>query len=100
MTTDGVFVITRTVIFDSYSMPSGCDVIASPCIVFLALYKLNWYSLMLIRYFLNLETDILRVNDHSTHDGVTTQSHTEYNLEESDFVRVLCKTSKGEMYVQ
>lgn len=55
---------------------------------------------MLIRYFLNLETDILRVNDHSTQDGVNTQTHTEYNLEESDFVRVLCKTSKGEMYVQ
>ncbi|XP_069676617.1 uncharacterized protein [Periplaneta americana] len=43
-------------------------------------------------------TDILRVNDHSTHDGVTTQTHTEYNLEESDFVRVHCKASKGETW--
>jgi hypothetical protein len=81
-------------------MLSGCDVVACLFLVFLAVCKLNCNSLLLIKYFLNLETDILRVNDHSTHDGVTTQTHTEYNLEESDFVRVLCKTSKGEMYVQ
>ena len=46
-----------------------------------------------------LETDILRQNDHSTYDGVTTQTHTEYNLEENDFFRVYCKSSKGDKYV-
>ncbi|KAJ9573504.1 hypothetical protein L9F63_009068, partial [Diploptera punctata] len=43
-------------------------------------------------------TDILRQNDHSTHDGVTTKTHTEYNLEESDFFRVYCKSSKGDKW--
>ncbi|XP_063234136.1 uncharacterized protein LOC134537536 isoform X4 [Bacillus rossius redtenbacheri] len=41
-------------------------------------------------------TDIIRGSDHVTHDGVTTQTHTEYHLEESDFVKVHCKSSKGE----
>ncbi|XP_049802017.1 uncharacterized protein LOC126236620 [Schistocerca nitens] len=40
-------------------------------------------------------TDIFRDSDHATHDGVTTQTHTEYHLEESDFVKVNCISSKG-----
>jgi hypothetical protein len=66
---------------------------------FLSASRSNFCSLGANEILFYLETDILRVNDHSTHDGVTTQTHTEYNLEESDFFRVLCKTSKGEMYV-
>ncbi|GLG93133.1 Uncharacterized protein GBIM_00623 [Gryllus bimaculatus] len=40
-------------------------------------------------------TDIFRGSDHSTHDGVITRTHTEYNLEETDFIRVNCRSEKG-----
>ena len=40
-------------------MLSGCDVVACLFLVFLAVCKLNCNSLLLIKYFLNLETDIL-----------------------------------------
>nr|CAD7573498.1 unnamed protein product [Timema californicum] len=43
-------------------------------------------------------TDIIRSNDHAVHDGITTQTHTEYNLEESDFVKVHCKSSQGDVW--
>jgi hypothetical protein len=72
-----------------------CLIIKS--LFFLPVPKLKLSSVVTNEAFFHVKTDILRVNDHSTHDGVTTQTHTEYNLEESDFVRVLCKTSKGEM---
>ncbi|XP_067014130.2 uncharacterized protein [Anabrus simplex] len=43
-------------------------------------------------------TDVLRGSDQNTHDGLTTKSHTEYNLEGSDFVKVYCKSEKGDTW--
>ncbi|XP_014245819.1 uncharacterized protein LOC106664528 isoform X2 [Cimex lectularius] len=43
-------------------------------------------------------TDILRTNDFTTHVGLTTRTHTEYNLESSDFVRVDCYGDSGKRW--
>ncbi|KAL1132405.1 hypothetical protein AAG570_010360 [Ranatra chinensis] len=43
-------------------------------------------------------TDILRSNDFGTQEGVTTTTHTEYNLEASDFVRVHCVAESGKRW--
>lgn len=40
-------------------------------------------------------TDIIRTDDFSTRAGITTTTHTEYNLEASDFVRVRCVSNSG-----
>lgn len=43
-------------------------------------------------------TDILRTNDFTTQVGITTSTHTEYNLEASDFVRVRCFGESGKRW--
>lgn len=40
-------------------------------------------------------TDINRNNEYTTSDGLTTSTHTQYNLEASDFVKVYCKSDNG-----
>ncbi|XP_060838613.1 uncharacterized protein LOC132920325 isoform X2 [Rhopalosiphum padi] len=39
--------------------------------------------------------DVLRANEFSTSLGVVTTTHTEYNLETSDFFRVYCESENG-----
>ncbi|KAK9504055.1 hypothetical protein O3M35_010490 [Rhynocoris fuscipes] len=43
-------------------------------------------------------TDVLRPNDFTTQLGITTTTHTEYNLESSDFVRVNCQGESGKRW--
>ncbi|VVC43462.1 Hypothetical protein CINCED_3A003648 [Cinara cedri] len=40
--------------------------------------------------------DVLRANEFSTSLGVVTTTHTEYNLETSDFFRVYCESENGQ----
>lgn len=44
----------------------------------------------------NRFTDVLRANEYSTSLGVVTTTHTEYNLETSDFFRVYCESENGQ----
>lgn len=41
-------------------------------------------------------SDVLRANEFSTSVGVVTTTHTEYNLETSDFFRVYCESENGQ----
>lgn len=43
-------------------------------------------------------TDILRNNEYTTADGLTTSTHTQYNLQASDFVKVYCKSENGDSW--
>jgi hypothetical protein len=41
-------------------------------------------------------SDVLRANEFSTSVGVVTTTHTEYNLETSDFFRVYCESENSQ----
>ncbi|XP_034238528.1 uncharacterized protein LOC117643644 [Thrips palmi] len=43
-------------------------------------------------------TDINRNNEYTTSDGLTTSTHTQYNLEASDFVKTYCKSESGDYW--
>ncbi|XP_039296130.1 uncharacterized protein LOC111050348 isoform X2 [Nilaparvata lugens] len=43
-------------------------------------------------------TDILRSNDFSSRTGISTTTHTEYNLENADFVRIHCVANDGKRW--
>ena len=48
------------------------------------------------RNFFIFLADVHRNNEYTTSDGLTTETHTQYNLEASDFVKVYCKSENGD----